>query len=215
MKSRAYILLSFTGLFLLFLAGCDSESTSDGGVNGPSDGDDVMLSISVVQALAVVADSATATLTPGGHNSTLTISGNTVSGAISSVPPGTYTLTITYTTGTTLIATATKESISVTAGGSTVIAVLESDLVTDYDNDNDGFTNLAEIRIGTDPDNDVNTPDGGSPAFSAGNGSFGTATTSGYEFSVVVGEAVVGSYDTVTNNATDYAMVAGFKGFQY
>ncbi|MCP3670143.1 MAG: hypothetical protein GY814_06855 [Gammaproteobacteria bacterium] len=176
-------------------------------------GNDMKLDLIIPNRLAEVTDNATASLTPGGKNTDLTISGNTVGGSIFGVSPGTYTLAIIYSAGATTIAIATKDSISVTAGSTSFINVLESDIFTDIDNDNDGFSNLAEVRIGTDTDDDANRPNGGSPAVSAGNGSFTTATTSEFGFSIYVG-AVAGSYNTVTNNATDYEMTAGFKGFE-
>lgn len=212
MNSRVNILFCNICLLLLLLTGCGSESTSAVNGNIETVGNDIRLNL-VMHRLANVADGATALLTPGGYNTALTISGNTVSGSISGVSPGTYTLSIVYTTGGITIATVTKDSISVSAGSTSSVAVLESDIFTDIDNDNDGFSNLAEVRIGTDPDDEVNRPDGGSPAFSAGSGAFGTATTSRHEFSIIVGDAWTGSYIPVTNNATDYIITAGFKGF--
>ena len=213
MNSKVNVPFCSLGLSLLLLTGCGSESTSGRSEVTVTDSNDMILNLAMPR-LANVADGATASLTPGGQSTTLTISGDTVSGSISGVLPGTYTLSIVYTTGATTIATVTKGGISVTAGSTSPVAVLESDIFTDIDNDNDGFSNLAEVRIGTDPDNDVNLPDGGSPAFSVGNGSFTTATTPSYQFSVVAGEATAGSYNTVNNNATDYEMSAGFKGFE-
>ncbi len=216
MNSRVNILFCIICLLLPLLTGCGSESTSAMNENSVTVGNDMKLSLAMPRALARVANGAKALLTPGGKNTDLTFSGNTVSGSISGVSPGTYTLSIIYSFDTITIATVTKGNISVTAGSTSNVAVLESDISTDIDNDNDGFSNLAEVRIGTDPDDDVNLPDGGSPAFSAGNGSFTTATTttSSYEFSIIVGEAVAGSYNPITNNATDYIMTAGFKGFE-
>jgi hypothetical protein len=206
MNSRANILFCNICLLLLLLTGCGSGSTSATS--------DMKLDLVMPKGLALVADGATASLTPGGKNTDLSISGNTASGSILGVLPGTYTLTIIYSAGTITIATVTKGSISVTAGSTPIVVVLESEIFTDIDNDNDGFSNLAEVRIGTNPEDDVNLPDGGSPAFSAGNGSFTTATTSSYEFSIIVGDVVAGSYNTVINNATDYEITGGFKGFE-
>lgn len=197
------------GLFivsLLFLSGC-------GGGDGDGDGD-VTLNMPMPKDLAVVTESATAVLDPGGYSTDLTISGDTVSGTISSVPPGTYTLTITYTdtdTATTL-ATVTKANISVSAGGTTPVAILESDLFTDIDSDHDGFSNLAEVRIGTDPNINADAPAGGSPAFSAGGGSFINVSSASYSITAIIGESVAGNYDTFTNNSTAYVISAGFKG---
>jgi hypothetical protein len=209
-----HYLRNLSGIILLVILAMLSACGGGGGGGSDTVGNDIKLNLVMPKGLALVTDSATALLTPGVKNTALTISGNTVSGSISDVSPGTYTLAIIFSACTITIATVTKGSISVTAGATSNVAVLDSDIFTDIDNDNDGFSNLAEVRIGTDPDDDVNLPDGGSPAFSAGNGSFTTANTSSYEFSIIVGDAVAGSYITVTNNATDYEMTVGFKGFE-
>lgn len=217
MKSKTYSLIGFIIIFLFILSGCGGDSSSSVNGNVSSKGDNMEVNLAMPKALALVTDAVTAVLSPGGYSTTLVISGSTVSGTISSVPPGIYTLTITYrdTPTSTNLATVTISGISVSVGNSTPVDILGSDFFTDIDDDLDGFSNLAEVRIGTDPNSNSGTdvPGGGSPAFLAGNNVFSNSSTVSHSFTIVAGEAVIGNYSTITNNSTDYVINAGFKGY--
>jgi len=213
MESKIYHLIGFFLLSLFLLSGCGNGKSK--GDNSPSEGEILLLDFSMPMSLSVATDRAIAVLSPGDESTSLNITGDTVGGTISNIAPGTYTLTITYSdsfTATTL-ATITKENITVVAGKTTSLTILDSELNTDIDDDFDGFSNLAEVLINTDPDSNLSVPDGGSPAFLAGSSVFSSSSTSDYSFKIIAGEAVAGSYSTLTNNSTDYEINAGFKGF--
>lgn len=220
MKNISYIVTASILLSLLALSGCGSDSTSTDAGNLFSDGRDMEVSFVKPAALALIPGlTATATLSPGDATANLTVSADTVSGTISGVTAGSYTLTLNYfVPHLTLenvdvkLATVTKD-VTVTAGATTNVPVVDTDLVTDIDSDNDGFTNLAEIRIGTDPNSSSSLPGGPSPAFSAGNGSFADLSSTGFVVKGMAGEAVAGNYSTITATAPAYVISAGFKGF--
>ncbi len=78
---------------------------------------------------------------------------NEISGTIPDIPPGTHTLQVTYfifTTEEVILCTFTKE-VTVTAGQQSDVIIGDSDLDRNHHNDNDGYTNLEEIKMDTDP----------------------------------------------------------------
>ena len=95
----------------------------------------------------------------GGNPYQLTVDRTTsqVSGTISGVSAGIHNLVITYYverpegSGEEVILATCSNTVTVTAGQTAEVIVTDDDLNRDYDDDNDGFTNLDEVRTGTDP----------------------------------------------------------------
>jgi hypothetical protein len=121
------------------------------------------LSFPVQMSLAnsnAVIDSLQAYVTiDGGNPYQLTVDPTTsqVSGTISGVSAGDHDLVITYYvespqgSGEEVILATCSNTVTVIAGQAAEVAVTDDDLNRDYDDDNDGVTNLDEVRTGTDP----------------------------------------------------------------
>lgn len=136
---------------------------------------------------------------------------NTISGTISNITPGDYDLIINYyvvlSSLQTSLATVQK-SVTVVAGETTRVTIVDSDLDKNIDADGDGYTNLAELNIGTDPHDKNDTPGGGLVLFSVANGSFGQSVSNNYEIKSRVGEPLNG-----TKKSTNYTVVNGFSAY--
>lgn len=136
---------------------------------------------------------------------------NTSSGSIANVTAGTYQLKLVYYKIIALeeIALATfTQTISVSAGQTTHVTVSNDKIDRNIDTDGDGYTNLAEVILGSDPRLKTDTP--GIPiGFAVAHGSFAISTTSsGYSVSSIAGEALIGS-----NGSTNYQIVSGFTSY--
>jgi len=142
---------------------------------------------------------------------TVNATDNTSSGSISNVTAGTYQLKLVYYKIIALeeivLATFTQ-TISVSAGQTTHVSVTNDKIDRNIDTDGDGYTNLAEVLLGSDPRLKTDTP--GVPIdFAVAHGSFDRSTTSsGYSISSIAGEALIGS-----NGSTNYQYVSGFTSY--
>ena len=81
---------------------------------------------------------------------------NTISGQINNVVPGDHVLVIHYfvVLGEVVTLATVTTNVAVASGQVSEIIITDADLNRDFDNDADGFTNLVEVRSGTDP-NDI------------------------------------------------------------
>ena len=111
---------------------------------------------------------------------------NKITGEIGNVASGEHVFVIRYYLGSTLVATATKKGI-VTANATTVLNFLATDILY-VDDDQDGFTNLAELDIGTNHLLASSRPSAERPRFSKN-----------YVVSDTAGISPVGGVSTSTN----------------
>ncbi len=134
---------------------------------------------------------------------------NTISGTINNVEPGAYNLVIRYyvvmASVPTTLATVIKR-ITVVAGEITSVIVIDSDLNKNIDSDGDGYTNLAELIIGTDPNNKFDLPGGELSRYSVGNGSFSDIKSNNFALKARLGESLNG-----TKTSNNYVIVDGFR----
>lgn len=137
---------------------------------------------------------------------------NTVSKEIRDVETGTYQLIITYFVFESQIqvnlAVVVINDVNVIENGITVVDVNDLDLNRNIDDDGDGYTNLAEIRIGTLALDKFSSPGGESPLFVVSNGSFGQSASDNYKIKHSLGDSVRG-----TSQSTNYTIVSGFVDF--
>jgi hypothetical protein len=76
-----------------------------------------------------------------------------------------------------------------------------------FDQDKDGFTNLAEAKAGTFLKDKLSNP-GSLPGFTVANGAFGHSTSNNYQFKHTVGETVNGQSDSA-----NFSIVHGFTNY--
>jgi hypothetical protein len=152
----------------LFVVGCGSGSpSSTPTTTGPS-GEDFSTAIPLLLQSHTVAGSTnvlSATVSVDGGAPTalaVNLTTKTVSGQIDQLSAGTHTFVITYTVNGVNVATASG-SADIVAGATRPVAF---GVPRYFDEDNDGFTNLAEIEIGTNPRSATSRPASEIPRFS-------------------------------------------------
>lgn len=99
----------------------------------------------------------------GGAPIALSIEANRVIGAVENLSAGNHTFTINYFLNNIPVATATTTG-TIIAGVTTPISFTT---IRYLDSDGDGFTNLAELESGTDPNTSTSRPPAEMPRFSA------------------------------------------------
>ena len=87
------------------------------------------------------------------------------------------------------------------------MTVTSGDLDRNIDDDGDGYTNLAEVRINTDPHDRYSTP-GTTPGFTVGHGSYADTTAASYSMKSIAGETFNG-----TTTSTNFQVTAGFTSY--
>jgi hypothetical protein len=160
---QKFIFSAFSILFIIVVL------TSCGEINSPSsddqgsvshDGTNMTLEFPVPRFLAdssSVIDSLEAQATIGGgssHRLDVDPSTNQISGTITEVPSGTYDLLITYfvpSSGNNVVLCSHSTQVTVSTGQITYVTIFSTDIDRNVDDDHDGYTNLAEVRIGTNP----------------------------------------------------------------
>jgi len=136
---------------------------------------------------------------------------NTISGTISNVTPGEHDLLITYYVVLSSLPTSlatVKKSVTIVAGETTQVTITDGDLDKNIDADSDGYTNLAELNIGTDPNNRNDMPGGELILFTVANGSYGHSVSSNNEMKSRVGEPLNG-----IKKSANYTVVNGFRAY--
>ena len=203
---------------ILFLYGCSSsDSTSDADNAGSiiSDGRDMQVSLGAPNffTAAIVSELKVRVSSPTINGGTPAIfdenaTDNIFTRTISNVPAGNHALLIEYYVGSTGIVVANiSQNVTVIVGETTDYIIADSDLNRDIDDDNDGYTNLAEVRIGTDAADSSSTPEGSSPLFTVAKTSSGNSTSTSFSMSASVGENISGN-----STSASYAINAGFQG---
>ncbi len=77
-----------------------------------------------------------------------------ISGVLSNVAQGEHELVITYFMvigSQDVVMARTEKTVSVLAGQAANVPIVEQDLNYDFDDDGDGYTNVAEVKVGVDP----------------------------------------------------------------
>lgn len=197
----------------LLLSGCSPNSSDTDSLVIQHDGSDMAVSFPVPKALnrELVGD-LRAQASIDGKTTELDVNpDNTVSGEIHDVKTGTHQLFITYfvlESGLQVnLAVATKD-VNVVANNITTVTLSDTDLNRNFDDDLDGYTNLAEIRIGTLALDKFDSPGGESPLYVVSNGSFGQTQSTSYNIKSVLGDSV-----SDINLSTNYVFKSGYSNF--
>ena len=137
---------------------------------------------------------------------------NQISGIITGVAAGTHELVITYfvsTAGGDVVLCRYSTQVTVNPGETTYVTILDTDLDRNIDDDQDGYTNIAELRIGTDPLDAYDFPAGESPHVLCGNGTTGSLSSTNFNLSVVLGSGVAGMA-----SSANYMVIVSFSGHE-
>ncbi len=215
---QKFIFSVFSILFVLVaLTSCgDIPSSSDDQGSVSHDGANLSIDFPVhksLAALAIVGLQAQATI-DGGDPYPLDVDPvtNQISGNITGVSQGTHDLEITYfkTTpcGDVDLCTYSTQ-VTVYSGQPAYVTILDTDLDRNLDDDQDGYTNLAEARIGTCPLDDLDVPAGESPYVLCRNGSTGIVSSASYNLTACVGASVAGTADSA-----NYKIIVSFTGYE-
>jgi len=143
-----YICALLLLLMPLTFAGCGDESSSDN-VASYSDQNNIFEAKMPVILKAINVTSCTLEVSGVGSFNMTVNADDSVSGEIP-VPVGSHAFTLTYFSGGSIIL-ARASTTSTISTGSNTITFTSSDLNTSFDDDNDGYTNLNEVKSGTDP----------------------------------------------------------------
>ncbi len=151
----------------------------------------------------------TATLEISGFGTfPMTINADGVASAIvPDIPTGWHTFTATYYADGLILAQASTRA-EVIAGQTITVVFLSQDLDRNFDEDGDGWVNLAEVLWGADPLSAASLPPGEDPHFvllTAG----GSAQSASYKMHDAVGEAMEGGSST----SGSHAMMGGFIAY--
>ncbi len=147
----------------------------------------------------------------GGPPHTLDVdsSTNQVSGTIDAVPSGTHELVLTYFVSTScgdVILSTYSTQIEVSPGEITTVEIKETDINRNIDDDHDGYTNLAEYRIGTCALSASDVPYGESPHVVSSNGTTDSVSSDNFKIKIIVGSAIAG-----TTSSTNYRVIASLN----
>jgi len=134
-------------------------------------------------------------------------SSRSFSATVKDIAAGTYTMIVTYSANGVTLAVATR---SVAVGDVSTIRVSfdPQDINKNFDDDSDGWVNLAEILWGSEPLLSSSAPPGDSPQF-VFNASGGVAESTTYSVQSSLGEAI----STRDGTSWNYAMSGGFQAY--
>ena len=136
----------------------------------------------------------------------------TITGSLENKSPGTHDLHITYfvvlETIKIILASVTKEVV-VMAGEDTHVTIVDTDFNRNYDEDDDGYTNLAEVKVGTSPRDPNDSPGGTKTSFYASNGSNAKTTSTNYSINQLLGSSLSG-----TSTSTNYTVTVSASNFK-
>ncbi len=137
---------------------------------------------------------------------------NQVSGTITEVSLGDHDLVLTYfvsISGSDVVLCTYSTQVNVNPGQTTTLTIADTDLDRNIDDDQDGYTNLAEVRIGTDPLDDSDFPAGDPPYVLCGNGTTGIVSSANFNLTAIVSPSVAG-----TASSTNYRVIVSFNGYE-
>ncbi|OED39075.1 hypothetical protein AB833_16150 [Chromatiales bacterium (ex Bugula neritina AB1)] len=152
-------LLGFCAI-LSVLGGCDGSAELSSGI-ASNEQITVSLPERIRNAAAVDLNAVQAVATVNGEEHILTLNGGKFQASIS-VPSNTsFTIRLDFSetlpSGISIVLASYQENISV-AGTNQTVEFFDSDYNTNFDNDGDGFSNIAERELNTDPLTFSNTP---------------------------------------------------------
>ncbi|MFV2057861.1 MAG: thrombospondin type 3 repeat-containing protein [Thiohalomonadales bacterium] len=205
--------LVFTLIFglPLFLASCtDSSSTNPN--QASHDGKDLSVSLSIPSYLAAgliknLDLKAKAILNDAPPYILNVNADNTISGTLSNISPGNYQLKVIYFVNVASIDTSLAiytTNVVVVKGQTTDVVISNAGLNRGMDDDVDGYTNLAEVKIGTNPHNSADRPVGESPLFTLASGSVGEVSSNSFSSKFSLGEAING-----VATSTNFSIISG------
>jgi len=137
---------------------------------------------------------------------------NSITDTISNIPAGEVTIDVEYfvtISSHQIIVLQASQDIDIANGVTTTITLAGANINRNFDSDTDGYTNLAEIRIGTDALNYSDTPQGENPAFSFANNISSKTTSVNFKINSQIA-GPLGSRSTSTN----FIMQHGFSQTQ-
>lgn len=184
------------------LSGCFTGGSGNGGSGTQSS----EIRMSALGA-AITGLSATLGITGMGTYA-MTVNGDgTVSCTVGSIAPGLRTFTVTYYADGLVLARVSRIA-NVVAGQNVSIAFTPDEIDRNFDDDFDGWTNLAEILWGSEPLLATSRPPSEVPIFvlSAAGGQIDSAS---YALQGTLGEAVNPGSSTSLN----YALTSGFQAY--
>ena len=209
--TKIYIVVVLYACMGVFLSGCKPFSSDSKTNTVQHDGQNLSVKLVLPMALTglSVNNLSAKVSIDGGSPIALAVNpDNTVSGEIPNVRAGPHQLIITYfvlESGLPVNLAIAVKGVNVIANGTTRVDISESDLNRNIDDDRDGYTNLAEIRIGTLALDKFDSPGGESPLYVVSNGSSGQSASDSYIIKHTLGASVGG-----TSQSTNYRIVSGF-----
>lgn len=217
---QKFVISVFSILFVVAALTCcgDNSSSSDDQGAVSHDGTNMTIDFPVpryLAASATVIDSLQSQATiDGGRPYDLNVDPvtNQISGTITGVASGTHDLVITYFVsipGGDVVLCTYSTQVTVNPGQTTYVTILDRDLYRNIDDDQDGYTNLAEVRIGTDPLNAYDVPAGESPYVLCGNGTTEIVESTNFNIAAVVGSTVAGTAESI-----NYMVIVSFTGYK-
>jgi len=211
------VVLFFVILFgLVSLISCGDNDPGSTGSNGfvSHDGTNMTVKLAAPSTIAALAISelSARVIIDGAKEYDLYVNPNTnaVSGTISGVSTGNHNLEIIYfvmMSNIELVLCNYSTQVNVVAGESTSVTILDVDLNRNFDNDDDSYTNLAEVRLGTNPLSNLDFPTSGFPQVVAGNGMIQTSSSANYTVKQIVGSTIAG-----TTESDSYKIIVSFPG---
>ena len=213
---RNILLLIIVCYVLIFVIACDGDSAStkrDGSIW--YDGTDVSVNLFTPASIAALTiDNLYAQVTIDGtsiHPLNVDLITNEVSGTITGVSAGTHDLELTYyviLSDVNVVLCNYSTQITVNSGQSSTVTILDNDLDRNIDDDEDGYTNLAEVRMGKNPLSSLDVPEGGLPLIICGNGMIQKASSTNYTLKQIVGSAMVAHA-----SSTNFEVIVPFIGY--
>ena len=213
---RTVVLFFIAWLGLVSLLSCSGNDPGSTGNNGlvSHDGTNMIVKLSAPSSIAALAISnlSARVVIDGAREYDLYVNPttNAVSGTISGVFTGNHDLEVIYfvmMSNIEVVLCNYSTQVNVVAGESTSVTILDAALNRNIDDDDDGYTNLAEVRLGTNPLSDLDFPVGGFPLIIAGNGMIQTSSSENYTVKQIVGAAIAG-----TTSSDSYKIIVSFAG---
>lgn len=194
---------------LIFISGCNVVSHATG---QPSQSPKIVFSglgsdVPGMTASLEIKGVGSYSLTAQANKMIRSASSRSFSATVKDIAAGTYTMIVTYSANGVTLAVATR---SVAVGDVSTIRVSfdPQDINKNFDDDSDGWVNLAEILWGSEPLLSSSAPPGDSPQF-VFNASGGVAESTTYSVQSSLGEAI----STRDGTSWNYAMSGGFQAY--
>lgn len=207
-KNQKIIFFLFSLFLVVALTSCGSgditsRSSEQGSVS--HDGTNLNVDFAVPKFLALSSNSlmARATIDNGSpHPLTVNLNTSQISGAITGVPSGNHILEIQYFVSIQdgdvfrdVILCEYSTEVYVWPGQAKIVNIQDTDLDRNIDDDFDYFTNLAEVKVGTNPFLSASVP-GESPYIMCGNGITNLVSSPNFNLAIVVGSAFAGTVES-------------------